>query len=94
MKYLIWIVLAVVIVLLIRMLTPVKRRRSDSAGGSGGGRNASDPADRRRDAADRPPGQELMMRCNLCGVHLPSSDAVFARGRVYCSAEHRDADQA
>ena len=41
-----------------------------------------------------PPGkaEELMMSCAVCGVHLPASDAVFARGRVYCGPEHRDAD--
>lgn len=91
MKYLIWIVLAIVIVLLIRALTPVKRRRGDAGGGA---RDTGPSADRRPDAADRRGPQELMMRCSLCGVHLPSSDAVFARGRVYCSAEHRDADPA
>ena len=100
MKYLIWIGLFVVILLLMRLLSPVKRRggdeKRDSDGGAGGpgrgGRAATDAADRARDADDRRGGRELMLRCNVCGVHIPSSDAVFARGRVYCGAEHRDVD--
>lgn len=91
MKYLIWIVLAIVIVLLIRALTPLKRRHRDAPGA---GRDGNPSADHRRDAADRRDTEDLMMRCNLCGVHIPSSDAVFAGGRVYCSAEHRDTDRA
>lgn len=94
MKYLIWIVLIVVILLLMRMLSPVKRRggdrggRGDAAAGRAAGR--TDDADGRPEAGRD--GRELMLRCNVCGVHIPSSDAVFARGRVYCGAEHRDAD--
>ncbi|MET0509519.1 MAG: PP0621 family protein [Burkholderiaceae bacterium] len=94
MKYLIWIGLAIAILLLIRLVTPVKRRRNEvrsAASGRGDGRGRA--ADRGRDAVDRGGRQELMMRCSLCGVHVPSSDAVFARGRVYCSTGHRDADE-
>jgi hypothetical protein len=46
------------------------------------------------DAAARNSGGELMMTCAVCDVHLPSSDAVFARGKVFCSPEHRDLDEA
>ena len=35
-----------------------------------------------------------MMSCAVCGVHLPASDAVFARGKVFCGADHRDVDEA
>jgi hypothetical protein len=31
-----------------------------------------------------------MMSCTVCGTHVPASDALFARGKVFCSAEHRD----
>ncbi len=31
---------------------------------------------------------EDMVRCRICGVHLPKSEAVTSRGEVYCSKEH------
>jgi len=36
-----------------------------------------------------PPGPQEMVRCDLCGVHLPRSDAVVGRIGLYCSTEHR-----
>lgn len=33
---------------------------------------------------------EGMVACAHCGVHLPTSSALLARGRPYCSAAHRD----
>lgn len=92
MKFLIWIVLIVVILLLMRMLSPVKRRGADKDGGVRGRGASGTAVDRSQDADDRQAGRELMLRCKVCGVHIPSSDAVFARGRVYCGAEHRDVD--
>lgn len=46
---------------------------------------------REEQAAERPPVlQQEMVRCPVCAVHLPRSDAlVDAGGRLYCSAEHR-----
>jgi uncharacterized protein len=41
----------------------------------------------RDDAAPR--GNEDMVRCALCGVHLPRSESVVTRGLHYCSAEHQ-----
>jgi uncharacterized protein len=29
-----------------------------------------------------------MVRCALCGVHLPESEAIFSSGRHYCSETH------
>jgi uncharacterized protein len=29
-----------------------------------------------------------MVRCRICGVHLPKSEAVTSRGEIYCSKEH------
>ena len=29
-----------------------------------------------------------MVRCQICGVHLPKSEAVTSRGEFYCSKEH------
>ena len=48
----------------------------------------------RRGSAPPPPGKtagpQEMVRCPVCGVHLPKSDAVAgANGVLYCSHEHR-----
>ncbi len=37
---------------------------------------------------------EDMVRCRVCGVNLPRSEAILSRGRFYCSQEHRNQDQA
>jgi uncharacterized protein len=43
-----------------------------------------------RDDRPMPGGRaEDMVRCALCGVHLPRSESLVTRGRFYCSAEHR-----
>jgi uncharacterized protein len=31
---------------------------------------------------------EDMVRCRVCGVHLPRSEAIASRGEIYCSREH------
>ncbi len=40
-----------------------------------------------------PPGREPevedMVRCHVCGVNLPRSEAILSRGRYYCGEEHR-----
>jgi uncharacterized protein len=48
---------------------------------------------RRRGEAAPPPAAaakhgEDMVRCRICGVHLPKSEAVTSRGEIYCSKEH------
>lgn len=47
----------------------------------------------RRDRRPPPrqvPGPQEMVRCPVCGVHLPKPDAVRgADGVYYCSDEHR-----
>lgn len=30
-----------------------------------------------------------MVRCDVCGVHCPSGDALHGKHGVYCSAQHR-----
>ncbi len=51
-----------------------------------GRRSSGDEASRRSEQ-----GQvESMVTCAQCGVHLPRTDALAARGLHYCSAEHRD----
>ena len=31
---------------------------------------------------------EDMVRCGVCGVHLPTSEALTSRGDFFCSKEH------
>ncbi len=35
-----------------------------------------------------PPGEQKMLRCARCGLHVPASEAVQRDGRDYCSADH------
>ena len=39
------------------------------------------------------PGVEDMVRCQVCGVNLPRSEAIMSRGRFYCCPEHREQDR-
>lgn len=34
---------------------------------------------------------ERVVKCAYCGLHVPESEAVRARGHYYCSTAHRDA---
>jgi uncharacterized protein len=45
-------------------------------------------ADKPAAKAEAPPQVEDMVRCEQCGVHLPRIEAVTARDRYFCSAEH------
>ena len=51
----------------------------------------------RKDRGERRPGPggaaEDMVRCQVCGVNLPRSEALMSRGRFYCSEQHRQKDQ-
>ena len=33
-------------------------------------------------------GSEEMVRCAVCGVHLPRSEGYFVMGKYYCSEAH------
>ncbi len=91
-KLLVWVVLGIVILLLVRLLGPAKRRARDADEGARGA-DTDGPRDAARGGSGeaREAPRELMMRCAVCSVHVPSSEAVFAGGKVYCSAAHRDA---
>ena len=39
--------------------------------------------------APRARGEEDMVRCAECGVHLPRSESITSGRAFYCSAEHR-----
>lgn len=47
---------------------------------------------KRGDRSDRPSKSgtgEDMVRCDLCGIHLPRSESLTTRGNFYCSVEHQ-----
>jgi uncharacterized protein len=41
-----------------------------------------------------PASEENMVQCASCGVHLPRSESIAARGRYYFSPEHERAGEA
>ena len=88
-KIAIWILIALAVMLVLRLIGTNKRRVNDAATppGQGGGQRARQADGRDEERRD---GGELMMSCTVCGIHIPASDAVFARGKVFCSADHRD----
>jgi uncharacterized protein len=47
------------------------------------------PIERSQRATPAQGGGEDMVRCAVCGVHLPRSESFTSRGRFYCSDEHR-----
>ncbi|HNQ05129.1 MAG TPA: PP0621 family protein [Thiobacillaceae bacterium] len=50
---------------------------------------------RQRGEAGRPPAPkaaEDMVRCRVCAVNLPRSEAILSKGRFYCCDEHRRRD--
>jgi uncharacterized protein len=84
-KIVFWIGLILVVVAGFRLAGILQRRQ-----------RAAEEARRRRDASaprEQSVASEAMQRCAHCGVHAPSSEMISARGRHYCSAEHRDADR-
>lgn len=79
MKYL--VVLVVIVVALWLLL------RGRGTPGAAQQRRAPPPG-----RGDVPAAPIDMVACSHCGVHLPRHDAIAETGgRVYCSAEHRDA---
>jgi uncharacterized protein len=87
-KVLVWIAIGLAAWLAWRLLAGARRRstppdRPETDGAAGG-------AEAEGRGADAPSTPELMMQCAVCGIHLPGSEARFARGRVFCSDAHRD----
>lgn len=85
------VLVVVAVMLVLRLIGNAKRRVDDSSGGAAGGSRPGTGQGERGDREERRDGGELMMSCSVCGVHVPASDAVFARGKVFCSTDHRDA---
>lgn len=55
-------------------------------------------AQNRDDGRIKPPASagkgkvEDMVRCKVCGVNLPRSEAILSQGRIYCCDDHRKSD--
>lgn len=45
-----------------------------------------------RDDKKAQPPVEDMVRCKICGVNLPRSEALLSQGKIYCCDEHRQRD--
>ena len=82
-KFLLVIAVFIVCYLLLRNYA----RRSDAAppAGSAAGESAANEG---RSAHGQSKLGEDMVRCAICGVHLPTSEAVTSRGDFFCSKEH------
>ncbi|MFT4101201.1 MAG: PP0621 family protein [Burkholderiaceae bacterium] len=82
-KLLSWIVIGGVGYLAWRLTQVLQRKALAARAGQGYGQG-------RAPAPPRPAPRELMRQCEVCGTHVPDSDALRARGRFYCCAAHRD----
>ena len=67
------------------------RAARDARAGASGDPAGRGGGDASPDAPPRVGAPERMMQCAVCGVHLPGSEATFARGKVFCGPAHRDA---
>jgi uncharacterized protein len=56
-----------------------------------GARARRGPREEERTRRQGDASSEAMVACAHCGVHLPRSEALDARGLHYCSVAHRDA---
>jgi len=39
------------------------------------------------------PHVQSMAKCSYCGVHFPKDEGLQSQGRIYCSIEHKRANQ-
>ncbi len=90
-KLLGWVLVGLLVWVVWRFMVISKRRAERAkAGGSAGGEASPSSQGARRDTpvTDRTP--VMMMQCVVCGVHLPSTEAIFSGGNVFCSEAHRN----
>lgn len=74
------VVVLVALLLLVWLVLGSVRRGAKGGRRDGAAATAARPA----------PQAEDMIACAHCGVHLPASLALVARGQAYCSETHRD----
>lgn len=34
------------------------------------------------------PSSNTMLACSICGIHIPESEAIMHKSKVYCSEQH------
>lgn len=82
-----WVVIGLLGYLAYRLMIVLQRKAlAARAAGQGAPAPGGAPASSQSGNAPR----ELMLRCDVCGTHVPTSEAFNARGHHYCSAAHRD----
>ena len=79
-KFLLVIAVFIVVYLLLRNV-------ARKAGGAADSAAAGDSGNRGKKHGTSKLGED-MVRCDICGVHLPTSEAVTSRGDYFCSKEH------
>lgn len=85
-KVLTWVLIGLVLWAAWRLVV-ISQRRAERA------RRDAPPAAQGGDARAEPgrvAPPETMVRCAVCGVHLPGTEARWAGGRTFCGDEHRD----
>lgn len=93
-KLLGWVLVGLLVWVVWRFMVISKRRAEranagDSAGDSAGGEASPSSQGARRDTPVTDQTPVMMMQCVACGVHLPSTEAIFSGGKVFCSEAHR-----
>jgi hypothetical protein len=94
-KLLGWVLVGLMVWVVWRFIVISKRRAEranagDSGGDSAGGEASPSSRGARRDTPVTDKTPVMMMQCVVCGVHLPSTDALFSGGKVFCSEAHRN----
>lgn len=74
------VIVVLALLLLVWLVLGSARRRAKDARREDAAAPAAQPAEQVED----------MVACAHCGVHLPTSLALWGQGRSYCSAAHRD----
>jgi uncharacterized protein len=74
-KFLLVIAVFIVVYLLVRNVANKGAAAREPASNGGASKNGASKL-------------EDMVRCGICGVHLPTSEAITSRGDFFCSKEH------
>ena len=89
-KLLGWVLVGLLVWVVWRFMVISKRRAERANAGDSTGDEASPSSQgARRDAPVTDKTPVMMMQCVVCGVHLPSIEALFSGGKVFCSEAHR-----
>jgi len=89
-KLLGWVLVGLLVWVVWRFMV-ISKRRAERAGASESADGDTSPSSQgaRRDTPVTDKTPVMMMQCVVCGVHLPSTDALFSGGKVFCGEAHR-----